>query len=393
MIVPYPHLDTAEFVSPGHPDRLADAIADRLVEFAQSQGPPDRLSRSLVGVEVAVHDHTVFIDGRMALDGQRGPVPFETIARDVYTRAGYGREWGPDPASLEVITRVCVEPLTTEEADIRPFSDDQNIVHGYAIHRPETNGLPAAHWLAHHLGHAVRDFRSAHPTRYGPDFKVCVAVEDDGRRLHWRRLVLSLQHAAVLDMESQHRDLLPVVQAALVRAEAAGVDGAATSFQPAHLHLNGAGDFIIGGPRGDNGLSGKKLVVDHYGPSIPIGGGALCGKDAWKVDRCGPLRARQWARHLIAQGCHAAFTTLGWGPGDAAPGVREAVVLQAPGGKWSRLTAETGVPAASFAIESMVAALALTRQRWASVLRTGTFVEGTHPWEAPASGPAPRPPH
>jgi len=73
-------------------------------------------------------------------------------------------------------------------------------------------------------------------------------------------------------MESQHRDLLPALRACLAHAEAAGLAGAASSFGPGRLHLSGAGDFIIGGPRGDNGLSGKKLVVDHYGPSIPIGG-------------------------------------------------------------------------------------------------------------------------
>jgi hypothetical protein len=138
--------------------------------------------RSPVGVDVAIDDHGVVMDGRRALDGRSVAVPFEALVRDFCAGAGYGRQRvcrqrDPDPDALGVITRVCVEPLTPEQADIRSFSDDQNVVHGYAIHRPETNDLTAAHWLANQIGREVRVFGSAHPARYGPDFKVCVAVE------------------------------------------------------------------------------------------------------------------------------------------------------------------------------------------------------------------------
>ena len=392
MIPPYPRLDTAEYVSPGHPDRLADAIAEGFVEFAQAQVPPDRLSRSLVGVEVAVHDSTVFIDGRIALDGPFVPVPFDSIVRRVYTRAGYGSPWGPDPGSLEIITRVCVERLTPEEADIRSYADDQNVVHGYAINRPETNFLPAAHWLAHHIGHAVGMFRGAHPERYGPDFKVFVDVHDDGRRVEWRRLVLSLQHVHGVSMEDQHRELLAPLQGCLARAEAAGISGTRTTFCPHHLHLNGAGDFTVGGPRGDNGLSGKKLVVDHYGPSVPIGGGALCGKDAWKIDRCGPLRARQWAKELVARGYHQAFTTLGWAPGEDQASICRAWVVGGSFTQWRALEPSSRQAAAApFSIHSIVRRLGLTKHPWRSVLQSGTFLDGAHPWEVSAAGLATSP--
>jgi S-adenosylmethionine synthetase len=83
--------------------------------------------------------------------------------------------------------------------------------------------------------------------------------------------------------------------------EAGGLVGAAAGFAPDKLILNGAGEFAIGGPEGDNGLSGKKLVIDHYGPGVPIGGGALCGKDPHKVDKCGALRARQLAKNWCAK--------------------------------------------------------------------------------------------
>ena len=382
MILPSPTIDTAEYVSPGHPDRLADAIAERLVEFGQSQAHPDRLSRSLVGVEVAVHHRTVFIDGRMALDGPSPPhVPFESIVREAYVAAGYGAVWGPHPEELEIIVRVCEERLSPEEADIRPFSDDQNLVHGYAIARPETNYLPAAHWLAHRLGRALRAYQASHADRYGPDFKFFVEVEDLGASVRWRRLVLSLQHVAGVSMEAQHRDLLPVIQGCLEAAKGSGLDGAAASFQAEHLHLNGAGDFVIGGPRGDNGLSGKKLVIDHYGPSVPIGGGALCGKDAWKVDRCGPLRARQLARQLVRAGRHQALVTLGWAPGEAVPGLRQVRLQSGPHNHWHTADSDN-VPAPDwFAIHTIVRDLELTKTQWSHVLRDGTFVGGHRTWD------------
>jgi S-adenosylmethionine synthetase len=115
----------AEYVSPGHPDRLADAIAESIVTVALKQKPD-----ALVGVEVAVHTDGVFVDGRIAAGGQ--PVEIEKIVRQVYRAAGYSDFWRPEPEKIRVTTDVCQEELSAEESDIRPFSDDQNIVIGYA---------------------------------------------------------------------------------------------------------------------------------------------------------------------------------------------------------------------------------------------------------------------
>ena len=117
--------DHAEYVSPGHPDRLADAIAEGIVTAALQQKRD-----ALVGVEVAVHRGCVFIDGRIAAGPTR--VDVDRIVREVYTRAGYGGAWMPAPGNLVITTDLCEEELPAQEADIRPFSDDQNIVIGYA---------------------------------------------------------------------------------------------------------------------------------------------------------------------------------------------------------------------------------------------------------------------
>ena len=111
----------AEYVSPGHPDRLADAIAEAIVTAAVRQKPD-----ALVGVEVAVHTDCVFVDGRIAAGPH--PVDIEKIVRDVYFTAGYGGAWNPISGSIRVTTDLCQEALSAEESDIRPFSDDQNIV-------------------------------------------------------------------------------------------------------------------------------------------------------------------------------------------------------------------------------------------------------------------------
>ena len=320
----------AEYVSPGHPDRLADAIVESVVDIAVS-----RDSDALVGVECAVHTDHVFIDGRIAAGRGHCAVSHEEIeatARDVYRAAGYGERWKPAPEELRVIQNVCLEPLSDDERAIRNFSDDQNVVSGYACDHPETDYLPPAHFIARNIGHKVDAWRRTVPDKFGPDFKVLVHISHtesqrygEETRYEWRRLTLSIQHAESVYAQERHELVAPVVREALAELEARGLHGIGTL--PAdRFVLNGAGDFIQGGPEGDNGLSGKKLAVDFYGPEIPIGGGAICGKDPHKVDVAGAFRARELALKLLKEGAgrRAVTVRLGWTPGDAAPAFREA---------------------------------------------------------------------
>ncbi len=349
----------AEYVSPGHPDRLADTIVESVVDLAVSRDP-----EALVGVECAVHTDQVFVDGRIAVGHGHCAVTHEEIedlARDVYRAAGYGGLWKPAPEDLRVIQNVCLEPLSDEERAIRQYSDDQNVVSGYACDHPETDYLPPAHFIARYIGRKVDAWRRTVPDKFGPDFKVLVHLAEkkvsdttemvpdtgklvpdtrklvpDTRKLvtdtgklvtgyEWRRLTLSIQHAENVYAQERHELVAPVVREALAELEARGLHGIGTL--PADKFvLNGAGDFIQGGPEGDNGLSGKKLAIDFYGPEIPIGGGAICGKDPHKVDVAGAFRARELALKLLQEGRgrHAVTVRLGWTPGDAAPAFREA---------------------------------------------------------------------
>jgi S-adenosylmethionine synthetase len=369
--------DHAEYVSPGHPDRLADTIAEGIVTAALRQKPD-----SLVGVEVAVHRDCVFIDGRIATGPKR--VDIEGIVRDVYQHAGYGAAWIPDPDQLRITTDLCEEELPTQESDIRPFSDDQNIVIGYACGDQRTNYLPLAHWVAGELGRRLFTILRGDPLlagTFGPDFKILAALELAPRadQAEWRQLVLSVQHRPGLQSEEQHRLLLPLIGGTLGQLESGGLTGIASTFSPAQLILNGAGEFATGGPEGDNGLSGKKLVIDHYGPSVPIGGGALSGKDPHKVDKCGALRARQLAKQLVRAGTDEARVTLGWAPGGESPFLVEAVTTR--GSVSLRVPREELPPASWFAINRIVRELELEHRDWASDLLGGYFCQGPSPWE------------
>ena len=303
----------AEFVFPGHPDKLADAVADALVAEAIRREP-----RALVGIEVAVHRATVFVTGRIACHDAAG-IDVPAVVRSVYHSAGYGPAWQPAPADLIVNADLCLGPLEDGEAELRALSDDQAICVGHAVDSPATQYLPLEQFLVQRLAKRLHRLRTEQPDlALGPDGKVILALRSEAgaHRVDW--LSTSLQQRADADAIALHRAVRLAVEAELA-ALAAQVPGL-SSDAPREITVNGAGAFEIGGPEGDNGLAGKKLVMDAYGPRIPIGGGAWSGKDFFKADRAGALYARRLAR-LIVQLGHAAeaTVTIGWRPGDRAP--------------------------------------------------------------------------
>lgn len=302
---------TAEWVLPGHPDKLCDVIADAIVMGAYELDP-----YSLVGIEVACHRSFVAITGRVSGDGT-SQIPWEEIVRDVYRSAGYGRAFGPDPDSLRIELDIDADPLVTGEAAFRSISDDQSIVIGFWCSHVGTNGLPVEQALVRRLALGLHGLaRPKGPI--GPDGKVIVSLQEksDGRYVA-QRIIASIIHRrdwnAIDEVRAIRRTLLEELQ-----HFAAEVPCFDASVEPEIL-VNPVGDFVCGGPLGDNGLSGKKLVVDFYGPRVPIGGGAMSGKDFWKVDRAGPLIAREVARDAALRcGLQECTATLSIAPGDRA---------------------------------------------------------------------------
>jgi S-adenosylmethionine synthetase len=311
-----PHIRMAEYVLPGHPDKLADRIADGLVDLACA-----RDTDALVGVEVALHRDTVFVDGRIAAAGE--PITMaevEGVVRDAYRDAGYDGDWCPDPDALRVTTDLCIETLSADERLIRGIADDQNIVTGYATGDESTNWLPLEHYLAWRLARRLHSLRAERPDLpLGPDGKLLVVLEEHADHAVPLAVSVSLHHGEMVDWVALTRATREAVLGELGRA-AATIGSLRLDDRTLRIELNGAGSFAVGGPYGDNGLSGKKLVVDAYGPRVPIGGGAMSGKDPHKIDRAGALRARQIAKAVVQTGLvREALVRMAFLPGDRAP--------------------------------------------------------------------------
>lgn len=281
----------AEWVLPGHPDKLCDALADRIVGEVLRADP-----MAQCGIEAACAFDRVFVTGLIGLD--RGALPdleqrIEGWVRDTYRSAGYGGRWDPLPVELKIdLSALRIEHRGSEWQELRHLSDDQCICVGYAQDTPETNRLPGALWTARQIARALHARQQQAPQSHiGPDGKVIVRGEEDSDgRFTPRSVSVSLHHAEEADWLAMRRH----VHGALC-------DALGESSVPEFV-INAAGMFLCGGPTGDNGTTGKKLVMDAYGPGIPIGGGAWSGKDFHKPDRVGGMLARRLALECVRAG-------------------------------------------------------------------------------------------
>ena len=298
----------AEAVCEGHPDRLADRIAARIVDLACG-----RDGHALVGVEVAIHRNVVFIDGRIAAGTGRACAVSEEeigdLARAVFRDAGYGSTFIPAPDRLDVRMDLCLGPLGDDERAVRHVSDDQAIAVGHAVQGARAGYRPLS-----------RRSRTTVP----PPSSRC-GRQGPGRRAG-RALVgvsVSVHHVPGAEWVGLTRAVRDACEAdEYVEA------GESRAMRAVDWLINGAGAFEIGGPEGDNGLSGKKLVAQAYGTAVPIGGGATFGKDPRKVDPRGQRMAREMALELVTSGkAREATVWLAWRPGDVEPHWVEVVTV------------------------------------------------------------------
>ena len=301
---------TAEYVFPGHPDKLCDAIADAVVQEVGRREP-----RGLCGVEVAVHRDHVYVTGQVAGAGV-GEIDVDGMVRDVYRSAGYDETWRPSAEDLVVEVNLCCRDFEDGEDFFRGVADDQTISTGYAVDLPGTNFLPPEHWLAWELSRRVSALAVDCPElSLGPDGKLIVLTGREDDEAWLERLSVSVQQDDAGDHIVLQRSVHEVLEKALDDFVAA-IPGFRRTL-PSEVCVNGAGNFVTGGPEGDNGLSGKKLVVDAYGPRVPSGGGAWSGKDFYKADRAGGIFSRRIARAVVLAGAASECpVTLGFFPGD-----------------------------------------------------------------------------
>jgi S-adenosylmethionine synthetase len=295
---------SSESVTRGHPDKICDQVADGIVDAFLAQDPGAE-----VAAECAVATGLVFLAVNSVATAS---VDVTRIARDVIADIGYSAENGFDPDTCSVVTSV--SHRTPDRASAQ--RSQQASLFGYAcLDTPERMPLPIA--LAHGLARRVDEVRQKGLLPYlAPDGKTLVAVEfedDQPSRIH--TVIVSVQHTLALDRPARlEADIREAVLPAIFDPAPIGLD------KRTKVLINPGGAFLVGGPRRDAGLTGRKNVVDTYGGFARQGGGALSGKDPAHVDRFGAYVARCMARNVVAAGLASRCEVqLSYGVGEEHP--------------------------------------------------------------------------
>lgn len=301
-------LFTSESVSEGHPDKVCDQISDAILDACLADDPNSR-----VACEVFATTNLVVIGGEITTSAQ---IDYEKVARDVMEKIGY------TDASLGIDARNCEIKvvLDTQSPDIAMGTNtqvggagDQGIMFGYATN--ETEGyMPLAISIAHQLVRVATEKRKNHEFKWArPDMKSQVTIDyTDEKNPRIDTILMSVQHDPDFDEEAfktyLHHEIMDYV---------------VSKYDMNHdfkVYINPTGRFVIGGPHGDTGLTGRKIIVDSYGGYARHGGGAFSGKDPSKVDRSAAYMARYIAKNIVAAGlCDKVEIQLSYAIGVAKP--------------------------------------------------------------------------
>ena len=291
---------TSESVTEGHPDKVCDLIADSVLDAMLEQDPFSR-----VACEVCANNNFVLVMGEVTT---KAVVDVEKIVRDTIKQIGYTKEeygFNYETCKIKVM-------LKNQSQDIalgvdKSFEDkngdslgegagDQGIIFGYACNETESY-MPFPIYYAHKLAKKLADVRKSGVISYlRPDGKTQVTVEydEDGKPTRIDTIVISAQHDENVEYSKLKEDILNYVVNATIPSKF--VD------ENTKYYINPTGRFVIGGPAGDSGLTGRKIIVDTYGGYAPHGGGAFSGKDPTKVDRSAAYMARKIAKDIVKEG-------------------------------------------------------------------------------------------
>lgn len=299
---------TSESVTKGHPDKVADQVSDAILDAILKQDP-----HAHVACETVTSKNLLLITGEVSTSAI---VDYEAIARETIKEIGYTRpEWGFKYDEIEVLVH-----LSTQSSDINQGvslseeeigAGDQGMMFGYACNET-ANLMPLSFELASKLCAKLDEVKDT-LTYLGPDGKAQVSVEYDNEEIkRVDTIVVSNQHLDTIELDTLKADIKKHVIDAVI---------------PAHLmdentkiYINPTGRFVIGGPIGDAGLTGRKIIVDTYGGYAPHGGGAFSGKDPSKVDRSGAYYTRYVAKHLVAANlCDKALVQVAYAIGIPTP--------------------------------------------------------------------------
>ena len=313
-------LFTSESVTEGHPDKICDQISDSILDALLAQDPMSR-----VACETAITTGLVLVMGEITTSAQ---VDFQSIIRNTINEIGYddsakgfdGSTCGVmvsiDKQSADIalgVDKALESKLTDTELDAIG-AGDQGMMFGYATNETDEY-MPYPIYLAHLLTHQLTKVRKDGTLPYlRPDGKSQVTVEYDkeGKPVRIDAVVISSQHSSDISWEQIQKDIRTYVIDPILPAELLDDD--------TKMYINPTGRFVIGGPNGDSGVTGRKIIVDTYGGWARHGGGAFSGKDPTKVDRSAAYAARYVAKNLVAAGlCDRAEIQLSYAIGVASP--------------------------------------------------------------------------
>lgn len=298
-------LFTSESVTEGHPDKICDAVSDAILDALIEKDPMSR-----VACETAITTGLVLVMGEITTNAY---VDIQKVVRKTIEKIGYNNgDYGFDANTCAVLTAIdeqspdiamgvdkaleVKEEGAREEAPEAIGAGDQGMMFGYACDETE-DFMPYPIWLAHRLVRELTKVRKEGVLPYlRPDGKSQVTVEydEEGKPMRLEAVVLSTQHAPEISQEQIHKDIKEHVFDVVLPNDMVDAE--------TKLYINPTGRFVVGGPHGDSGLTGRKIIVDTYGGMARHGGGAFSGKDCTKVDRSAAYAARYVAKNIVASG-------------------------------------------------------------------------------------------
>jgi S-adenosylmethionine synthetase len=300
------HYFTSESVTEGHPDKIADQISDAILDAVMRDDPTGR-----VACETLVTTGLAFIAGEIST---KTYVDFPSVVRHTIKEIGYTRaKFGFDYETCAVISSIDPQSPDIAQGVDTGGAGDQGLMFGYAVRETEEL-MPLPLTLAHRLVQRLSQARRGGEMDFlRPDGKSQVTVEYEGSRaIGVETVVVSTQHAESM----KHADLREAIIEEIIKP----VIPPALLTSRTKYHVNPTGRFVVGGPQGDAGLTGRKIIVDTYGGSAPHGGGAFSGKDPTKVDRSAAYMARYVAKNIVAAGiAERALIQLAYAIGVADP--------------------------------------------------------------------------